>query len=93
VPPLADRRPDVPQQLVRVLDIAMAADPNNRFGSAAEFAHALSQVMKLAVGVDPAVALGTAVRDLRAAQSKPQIEFSTADLDVEPIELTPKKKP
>jgi len=92
VPPIADIRPDVPQQLVRVLDIAMAADPNNRYGSAAEFAHALSQVMKLAVGVDPAVALGTAVRELRAAQQKPQIEFSTADLDVEPIELT-KKKP
>jgi serine/threonine-protein kinase len=92
VPPIADIRPDVPQQLVRVLDIAMAADPNNRYGSAAEFAHALSQVMKLAVGLDPAVALGTAVRDLRAAQPKPQIEFSTADLDVEPIELT-KKKP
>ena len=48
--------------------------------------------MKLAVGVDPAVALGTAVRELKAAQQKPQIEFSSADLDVEPIELT-KKKP
>ena len=92
IPPIAEIRPDVPQQLVRVLDIAMAADPNNRYGSAAEFAHALSQVMKLAVGVDPAVALGTAVRELKAAQQKPQIEFSSADLDVEPIELT-KKKP
>ncbi len=96
IPPLHERRKDVPPQLIGVLDIALSADPNNRYGSAAEFAHALSQVVKLAVGVDPASALGTAVRELRArvmAQSAPDLEFSTADQDVEPIMLTKPKKP
>jgi serine/threonine-protein kinase len=101
VPSIAQRRPDVPAQLVKVLDIALAADPNNRYGSATEFAHALGQVMKLAVGIDPAVALGTAVRELRAQQAAPvtanrgsdDLEFSTADLNAEPIPLTNPKKP
>ncbi|MGE5185021.1 MAG: serine/threonine protein kinase [Acidobacteriota bacterium] len=118
VPPVLERRPDVPQALAAVLDIALAPDPNHRYGSANEFAHALSQVMKLAVGVDPANALGAAVRELRARQAvapavdqhastetqtpmpavtKPRqsidIEFSAADMDVEPIELVKPKKP
>ena len=117
VPPILDRRPDVPKALAAVLDVALSADPNNRYGSASEFALALSQVMKQAVGVDPASALGTAVRELRARQAvekavdehastetnmptpvptKPRqsidIEFSAADMDVEPIELTKPKK-
>ncbi len=112
VPSLAQRRPDVPAQLVKVLDIALAADPNNRYGSAPEFAHALGQVMKQAVGVDPAVALGTAVREIKTHQApevtddmvttsgtalpkrgSTDLEFSTADLSVEPIPLTKPKKP
>jgi hypothetical protein len=106
-----------------VLDVALAADPANRYHSATEFASALSQVMKQAVGVDPASALGTAVREARLRDAKvddkasteanlpigsdaktiPQgparpkresvdVEFSSADLDADPIELTPKKK-
>jgi serine/threonine-protein kinase len=101
IPPLHERRKDVPPQLISVLDIALSADPNNRYASAPEFAHALSQVVKLAVGVDPASALGTAVRELRARIARQNtdqlrtddIEFSTADQDVEPIMLTKPKKP
>jgi serine/threonine-protein kinase len=124
VPPIAERRPDVPPALAAVLDVALAPDPANRYTTATEFASALSQVMKQAVGVDPASALGTAVREARMrdrpaeydskgtdsdlpvgsnAKTIPQgaarpkresvdVEFSTAEQNVDPIELTPKKK-
>ncbi len=110
VPPIAQRRPDVPSGLVLVLDIALSADPNNRYGSAEEFAFALSGVMRQAVGVNAPVALGQAVVEARRAlgnsdtdlvptsdHSPPppsqalEVEFSRADMDVEPLELTAKK--
>lgn len=65
IQPIIERRPDVPQALAAVLDVALAADPANRYGSATEFAAALSQVMKQAVGVDPASHLGAAVREAK----------------------------
>ena len=61
VPPLSDYREDLPHALVAVLDVALAADPQNRYATAEEFAQALGQVMKQAVGVNPASALGAAV--------------------------------
>ena len=107
VPPITDRRSDVPAALIAVLDMALAADPANRYASADEFAHALGQVMKQAVGVNAATALGQAVAvsrkslsddgsdDLstteRAAGRSQDIEFSKADLDVEPLELTQRR--
>jgi serine/threonine-protein kinase len=83
VPPIADRRPDMPSSFAAVLDVALAADPANRFASATAFAHALSQVMKQAVGIDPQTALGEAVRELKT-------QSSAAD---QVIELTTPKKP
>jgi serine/threonine protein kinase len=106
VPPIADRRSDVPVAMLAVLDTALAADPANRYASAEEFAHALGQVMKQAVGINPATALGTAVIEARkvldgetddqstaehATGKHPDVEFSTADLSVEPLALTAKK--
>ncbi len=109
VPPIVQRRPDVPQQLATVLDIALAADPNNRYGSAEEFAHALGQVMKHAVGINPTVALGAAVVEARRTlngdtdgmptsdhipqpgSQSVEVEFSRAEVGVEPIELTVRK--
>ena len=121
VPPIADMRPDIPPALVAVLDVALAADPSNRYASAVEFASALSQVMKQAVGMDPASALGQAVRDIKQREqqssdelstnvnvptssdartvpptARPKresvdVEFSTADIDADPIPLTAKK--
>jgi eukaryotic-like serine/threonine-protein kinase len=85
IPPIADRRPDMPSSLAAVLDVALAADPVNRFASATAFAHALSQVMKQAVGIDPQSALGEAVREMRAQSG------GTGDDQV--IELTNPKKP
>jgi len=65
IPAISDRRADVPPPLLAVLETALAANPDDRFGSADEFAHALGQVMKQAVGVNAATALGTAVADAR----------------------------
>jgi serine/threonine-protein kinase len=65
IPPISERRPDVPAALVAVLDTSLAADPANRYATADEFAHALGQVMKTAVGVNPATALGQAVLEVR----------------------------
>ncbi len=69
VPPISDRRSDVPAAMLAVLDTALAADPANRYSTADEFAHALGQVMKQAVGVNPATALGGAVVEARKVLS------------------------
>jgi serine/threonine-protein kinase len=66
VQPVIERRPDVPPALSAVLETALAADPANRYATADEFAHALGQVMKQAVGVNAAQGLGTAVAEARA---------------------------
>ncbi len=96
IPSITTLRPDVPAPLVAVLETALAADPANRFGSAEEFAQALSQVMKQVVGAGGQQALGAAVIEskafLKQDEAKGDVVFSTADLSVEPIELTPKRK-
>jgi eukaryotic-like serine/threonine-protein kinase len=111
VPPILERRSDVPPALAAVLDVALSAEPANRYATAVEFASALSQVMKQAVGIDAATALGTAVAEARlrdrskagddfaptlpagprAKRESVDVEFSTAEANVEPIELTKKK--
>jgi serine/threonine-protein kinase len=65
VPPIAARRSDVPALLAAVLDVALSPDPANRYATADEFAQALGEVMKQAVGVSSASALGTAVAQAR----------------------------
>ena len=79
VPPVRDRRPDVPEALAAILEVALAPDPANRYATAPEFASALSQVMKQAVGVDPAIALAEAVREARGHM--PQDEPADDSLD------------
>ncbi len=103
VPPIRERRPDLPEAFAAVLDVALSADPADRFGSAGEFAAALSQVMKQSTGGDPQRELGAAVREVRAAiggahtdetATTTDYELSVADQNVEPIPLTkPKTKP
>jgi serine/threonine-protein kinase len=83
VPPIAERRPDVPPAFAAVLDVALAADPAERYATASEFAAALSQVMKQAVGVDPASALGAAVREARGKLS-PEVDANAATHDALP---------
>nr|HEX4314307.1 serine/threonine-protein kinase [Kofleriaceae bacterium] len=103
VPPIATKRPDVPPPFAAVLDAALAVDPANRYASADEFAQALGQVLKMSTGSDGPSQIRAAVsevRGVRASQSQPmpveairsmEIEFSKADLDVEPIPLTKPK--
>jgi eukaryotic-like serine/threonine-protein kinase len=107
VPPISDRRDDVPAAMLAVIDTALAADPANRYASADEFAHALGQVMKQAVGINPATALGGAVVEARkvldgenidqlsttehVAGGGTDIEFSKPDLTVDPVPLTARK--
>ncbi|MDB4952895.1 MAG: serine/threonine protein kinase [Myxococcales bacterium] len=124
VPSISERRPDVPPAFAAVLEMATAADPANRYATADEFALALSQVMKQAVGVNPAVSLGQAVavargnltgeatddQETQASDALPvgsnaatipqrpkresvDVEFSNADVNVEPIPLTKAKRP
>ena len=61
VPPITERRPDVPPALATVLETSLAADPTKRFASAEEFAQALSQILKQAVGPTTPSALAAAV--------------------------------
>lgn len=61
VPPITERRPDVPAGLASVLATGLAADPAQRFPSAEEFAQALSQILKQAVGPTTPSALAAAV--------------------------------
>jgi eukaryotic-like serine/threonine-protein kinase len=97
VPPIVQRRPDVPAALAAVLDASLAADPGNRFATAEEYALALGQVMKIAVGINPASALGAAVMAARRRLGAATDAIPTADVVLPPsasedaIPLTRKK--
>ena len=65
IPPIQHRRKDIPAALVAVLECALSADPANRYATADEFAHALDQVLKQAVGFNAVSALGAAVSSVR----------------------------
>lgn len=87
VPPISDRRNDVPAAMLAVLDTSLSADPANRYATADEYAQALGQVMKQTVGFNAASALGQAVVDARrrlggatdnvATQNSLDVEFSS----------------
>ncbi|MGH7752293.1 MAG: protein kinase domain-containing protein, partial [Gemmatimonadales bacterium] len=49
LPPLAERRPDVPTALIQVLGQALASDPAQRFASAVEFSDAITLATRLSV--------------------------------------------
>jgi len=96
VPPIAERRTDVPPALSAVLDMVLVADPAHRYATADEFAYALSQVLKQAVGVNAPTALGQAVVAARTKSPMEQsrdVDLSSADQDVEPLPLTNVKRP
>ena len=71
IPSIQTRRKDVPAALAAILEVALSADPANRYSTADEFAHALDQVVKQAVGFNTASALGTAVAEVRARLKQP----------------------
>ena len=65
IPSIQTRRKDVPAAFAAILELALSADPANRYATADEFAHALDQVVKQAVGFNTATALGAAVAEVR----------------------------
>src|SRR5882672_8014711 len=66
IPPIQARRKDLPAALAAILELALSAEPANRYATADEFAHALDQVIKQAVGINTAAMLGAAVAEARA---------------------------
>jgi serine/threonine protein kinase len=68
VPPLADRRPDVPASLAAAIHRALAADPAARFVSARQMAHELGEILREGGSWgDADVLVGTAVAEARIA--------------------------
>jgi serine/threonine protein kinase len=66
VRPLAPARPDVPPELIAIVNGALTKEPERRFGSASAMAYMLADVLKLAPpGLDPQLALGQAVASVR----------------------------
>jgi serine/threonine-protein kinase len=83
IPPLTELRDDLPAALLAVIDTALAPDPANRYATAEEFAQALGQVMKQAVGVNPASALGAAVTAARSVNPSDSLNaMPTASHDI-----------
>jgi len=105
VPPIVERRPDVPPTLAAVLETGLAGDPAQRFANANAFANALTETLRYA-NVDAPAELAAAVAEVQARMARaaedqqPTSEhdpgdfvFSKPDANVEPIPLTnPKPK-
>lgn len=66
IPQIQTRRKDIPDALATILELVLSADPADRYATADECAHAIDQVVKQAVGFNPATALGAAVTEARA---------------------------
>jgi serine/threonine-protein kinase len=100
IPSIQTRRKDVPAALAAILEVALSADPADRYATADEFAHALDQVVKQAVGFNTATALGAAVAEVRArlkqggrdtdnqstAEHRAQVKLLVADADVNSLD-------
>lgn len=100
IPSIQIRRKDVPAALAAVLEVALSADPADRYATADEFAHALDQVVKQAVGFNTATALGAAVAEVRArlkqggrdpdnqstAEHRAQIKLLVAEAEVDSLD-------
>jgi serine/threonine-protein kinase len=95
IPSIQTRRKDVPAPLAAVLEVALSAEPANRYATADEFAHALDQVLKLAIGFNAATALGAAVAEVRGpgrsslrvdpeADEQPTTEHQTEETAIDP---------
>ncbi|MBP8808436.1 MAG: serine/threonine protein kinase [Kofleriaceae bacterium] len=65
--PLTAYRSDLPDELIAIIERALAKDPAHRFGSAASFAFMLGEVLRYAPpGADPQGLLGQRVAEHRA---------------------------
>jgi serine/threonine protein kinase len=73
IPPLGDRRPDLPALLIAAVHRALSADPAARFVSARQMAHELGEILREGGREggswgDADVIVGTAVAEARIAQ-------------------------
>jgi serine/threonine-protein kinase len=85
VPPLGERRRDVPANFVAVLSKSLAVDPEQRYATADEFAHALAQVLAQGAGsVNTTSALASAVSEAQRRLGKGTDHLATdGSIDVE----------
>ena len=71
VPPINERRPDIPLRLAAAIHKALAPDPANRFVSAREMAHELNEIMREDESWgDADMIVSTAVAEARIAQKR-----------------------
>jgi eukaryotic-like serine/threonine-protein kinase len=77
IPSIQARRKDVPAALAAVLEVALSANPANRYANAEEYAHALDLVVKQA-GINATAVLAAEVADARA-----QLKLSERDTDTD----------
>jgi hypothetical protein len=70
VPPLLERRPDVPATLAAAIHRALSPDPADRFVSARQMAHELGEILREGGSWgDADVLVGTAVAETRIAMA------------------------
>ncbi|MEI8255570.1 MAG: protein kinase [Deltaproteobacteria bacterium] len=95
--PLASAARNVPPALARVVDIAIARDPAQRWRTAAEFAQALlgalhaSHVERLATGNAATVALDVSVLGNAPTTHSPLLAFGTAPTTAAPVSTPPRR--
>jgi serine/threonine-protein kinase len=71
VPPLADRRPDVPPALIAAIHRALEKEPEARFVSARQMAHELNEILRGEDSWgDADVLVGNAVAEARIGQAQ-----------------------
>jgi serine/threonine-protein kinase len=74
VPPLADRRPDLPPRLCAAVHRALSIEPNDRFPTARAFIQELGEILReCGPWIDSDVIIGTTVAQAREALGKPTI--------------------
>lgn len=86
VPPLAESRPDLPKDLVAVVDRALDRNPQKRFKSARFMAHALARVLRRVAEPTDAEPLGESVATARE-------RLGMAPRDLPPEKLVPLRRP
>jgi serine/threonine-protein kinase len=70
VPPLADRRPDVPPALAAAIHRALEKEPEARFVSARQMAHEIGEILRGDSWGDADVLVGNAVAEARIGQAQ-----------------------
>ena len=90
VRPLQQFRPDLPQELILIINRALEKDPDNRFATASEFEKALSK-FRYSLGPDGAVDLAQMVSELNIEVKTPPAPRGTLVLEPEEDETTPEE--